>query len=56
HCRHKKQTGGAGQFGEVFLRIEALERGSGFEFVDEVAGGAIPGQFIPAWRKVCGRC
>ena len=51
HCRHKKQTGGAGQFGEVFLRIEALERGSGFEFVDEVAGGAIPGQFIPAVEK-----
>ena len=51
HSRHKKQTGGAGQFGEVFLRIEALERGAGFEFVDEVAGGAIPGQFIPAVEK-----
>ncbi|EQD50901.1 elongation factor G, partial [mine drainage metagenome] len=51
HCRHKKQTGGAGQFGEVFLRIEALERGAGFEFLDEVAGGAIPGQFIPAVEK-----
>jgi elongation factor G len=51
HCRHKKQTGGAGQFGEVFLRVEALERGSGFEFVDEVVGGAIPGQFIPAVEK-----
>jgi len=51
HCRHKKQTGGAGQFGEVFLRIEALERGSGFEFVDEVVGGSIPGQFIPAVEK-----
>jgi elongation factor G len=51
HCRHKKQTGGAGQFGEVFLRIEALERGSGFQFVDEVVGGAIPGQFIPAVEK-----
>jgi elongation factor G len=51
HCRHKKQTGGAGQFGEVFLRIEALERGAGFEFVDEVAGGAIPGQYIPAVEK-----
>jgi elongation factor G len=51
HCRHKKQTGGAGQFGEVFLRIEPLERGSGFEFVDDVVGGAIPGQFIPAVEK-----
>lgn len=51
HCRHKKQTGGAGQFGEVFLRIEALARGAGFEFVDDVVGGAIPGQFIPAVEK-----
>ncbi len=51
HCRHKKQTGGAGQFGEVFLSVEALERGSGFEFVDDVVGGAIPGQFIPAVEK-----
>ncbi|MDW8480030.1 MAG: elongation factor G [Xanthomonadales bacterium] len=51
HARHKKQTGGAGQFGEVFLRIEPLPRGSGFEFVDEVVGGAIPGQFIPAVEK-----
>ena len=51
HCRHKKQTGGAGQFGEVFLRVEALGRGAGFEFVDEVVGGAIPGQFIPAVEK-----
>jgi elongation factor G len=51
HCRHKKQTGGAGQFGEVFLKIEALTRGSGFEFVDDVVGGAIPGQFIPAVEK-----
>jgi elongation factor G len=51
HSRHKKQTGGAGQFGEVFLRIEPLERGAGFEFVDDVVGGAIPGQFIPAVEK-----
>ncbi|MGI9246915.1 MAG: elongation factor G [Steroidobacteraceae bacterium] len=51
HCRHKKQTGGAGQFGEVYLRIEPLERGSGFEFIDDVVGGAIPGQFIPAVEK-----
>ncbi|MFN7085837.1 MAG: elongation factor G [Burkholderiales bacterium] len=51
HHRHKKQTGGAGQFGEVFLRVEPLPRGSGFEFVDEVKGGVIPGQFIPAVEK-----
>src|SRR5204862_4319429 len=51
HCRHKKQTGGAGQFGEVYLRIEALARGAGFEFVDDVVGGAIPGQYIPAIEK-----
>ena len=51
HCRHKKQSGGAGQFGEVALRIEPLERGAGFEFVDVVKGGAIPGVFIPAVEK-----
>lgn len=51
HHRHKKQTGGAGQFGEVFLRVEPLPRGAGFEFVDQVKGGAIPGQFIPAVEK-----
>ena len=51
HHRHKKQTGGAGQFGEVFLRIEPLPRGVGFEFVDEVKGGTIPGQFLPAVEK-----
>jgi elongation factor G len=51
HHRHKKQTGGAGQFGEVFLRIEPRERGEGFEFVDEVFGGTIPGQYIPAVEK-----
>ncbi len=51
HHRHKKQSGGAGQFGEVFLRIEPLARGEGFEFVDQVKGGTIPGQFMPAVEK-----
>jgi len=51
HHRHKKQTGGAGQFGEVFLRIEPLPRGGGFEFEDEIKGGTIPGQFLPAIEK-----
>ena len=51
HSRHKKQTGGAGQFGEVFLKIEPLPRGKGFEFVDSVKGGAIPNQFIPSVEK-----
>jgi elongation factor G len=51
HCRHKKQSGGAGQFGEVYLKIEPLERGAGFEFVDHVKGGVIPGVFMPAVEK-----
>jgi elongation factor G len=51
HHRHKKQTGGAGQFGEVYLRVEPMERGKGFEFVNEIFGGTIPGQFVPAVEK-----
>jgi len=51
HHRHKKQTGGAGQFGEVILEVEPLERGAGFAFEDQVKGGVIPAQFIPAVEK-----
>ena len=51
HSRHKKQTGGAGQFGEVYLRVEPLKRGAGFEFVNSVKGGVIPSVYIPAVEK-----
>ncbi len=51
HYRHKKQSGGAGQFGEVYMKIEPMERDGGFEFVNEIFGGSIPGQFLPAIEK-----
>jgi elongation factor G len=49
--RHKKQTGGHGQFGDVWLRLDPLPRGTGFEFADEVFGGSVPRQYIPAVEK-----
>ena len=51
HGRHKKQTGGHGQFGDCKVKFEPLSRGSDFEFVDDIFGGAIPRQFIPAVEK-----
>lgn len=49
--RHKKQTGGRGQFADVSIKVEALPRGEGFEFVNEIVGGVIPSKFIPAVEK-----
>ncbi|TAH51937.1 MAG: elongation factor G [Chloroflexota bacterium] len=49
--RHKKQTGGRGQFGDTWIRFEPLPRGTGFEFTEEVFGGAVPNQYIPAVEK-----
>ncbi|MBT3755070.1 MAG: elongation factor G [Candidatus Cloacimonetes bacterium] len=51
HYKHKKQSGGKGQFGEVYFRVKPLARGAGFEFVNSVVGGRIPTKFIPAIEK-----
>ena len=51
HYTHKKQTGGSGQFAEVWIKFEPLERGSGFEFVDKTVGGSVPREYVPAVEK-----
>jgi len=53
HYKHKKQSGGRGQYGEAYLKLGPMERGAGFQFVDEVVGGSIPRNFIPAVEKGC---
>lgn len=53
HGRHKKQSGGHGQFGDVHIDIRPLQRGSGFQFEDKIVGGAIPKQYIPAVEEGC---
>src|SRR5207245_4367601 len=49
--KHKKQTGGRGQYGDCWIRIAPLPRGSGFQFLDEIVGGVIPRQYIPAVER-----
>ncbi len=49
--KHKRQTGGHGQYGDVWIEVEPMERGKGFEFVDKIVGGAIPRNYIPAVEK-----
>jgi elongation factor G len=51
HHKHKKQTGGHGQYGEVYIKIEPVERGKGFEFLDEITQGKIPSQYVPSVEK-----
>jgi elongation factor G len=53
HYKHKKQSGGHGQYGEAYLKVEPRQRGEGFEFASEVVGGSIPRNFIPAVEKGC---
>ncbi len=51
HHKHKKQSGGHGQYGEVYLKVEPVERGKGFEFLDEITQGKIPSQYVPSVEK-----